>query len=126
MRRRDLLLWPLAVAAAAGGALLILHVNPVGLLVGCPLRIWTGIPCPTCGGTLAVRELLAGHLLGALAANPLVTLVILTIMASGIAALVALPWAGRIRTPWRPSGRLILILVIGLLALNWLYLFFHL
>ena len=74
MRRRDLLLWPLAVAAAAGGALLILHANPIGLLVGCPLRVWTGLPCPTCGGTHAVRELLDGRLLGALV--PAVTAVV--------------------------------------------------
>ena len=126
MRHRELLLWPLAVAGATAGALLILHANPLCLLARCPLRVWTSIPCPTCGGTLAVRELLHGHLLAALTANPLVTCVILAILVSGIATLIALPWAKRIRAPWRPSGRLLAIIVIGLLVMNWLYLFFHL
>jgi len=47
----------------------------------CPLKHITGIPCPTCGGTRALRALGHGAVVAALRWNPLVT----------IAALAAIP-----------------------------------
>ena len=125
MRRRHLLFWAVAVAAGTVGALLLLRANLACLLTPCPLRAWTGIPCPTCGGTLAVRELADGHLLAAFVANPLVTLVITVLLMSGVAALIALPWAERVRSPDKPSGRLLGLLVASLVAANWIYLLFR-
>jgi len=38
--------------------------------LSCPLRTFTGIPCPLCGMTTSVTDVVHGHLGGALAANP--------------------------------------------------------
>src|SRR5689334_14229058 len=43
----------------------------------CPLKHITGIPCPTCGGTRALKALGHGAVLAALRWNPLVTIVAL-------------------------------------------------
>jgi hypothetical protein len=125
LRRRDLAVWPLVVALASAGAVALLRASPSYLFAPCPLRVLTGVPCPTCGGTMAVRELLQGRLLAAFTANPLVVLAILGLLASGVAALLALPWASRIRMPRPPSSRLLVWIAAGLLAANWLYLLFR-
>lgn len=40
--------------------------------VACPLLEWTGVPCPTCGGTRAMAALAAGQWADAFAWNPAV------------------------------------------------------
>lgn len=55
------------VLARFGGDLLL-------RLAHCPWRDVAGIPCPTCGGTLAAVFLVHGQVTAALKANPLVTL----------------------------------------------------
>jgi len=64
----------------------------------CPLRQWTGIPCPTCGATRMVRAVLAGEPVRALAANPLLFLVL-----TGVAVWAVAATLGRVlRLPgWR-------------------------
>jgi hypothetical protein len=57
-----------AAATAAAGARLGMRLPP------CFFHLATGFPCPGCGGTRALRQLSHGHLLAALAFNPLVTL----------------------------------------------------
>jgi uncharacterized protein DUF2752 len=58
----------------AGGAMLglgfglpLLPHNP-GL--PCPLRTLTGVPCPMCGMTTAVKAAMHGHVQSSVAANP--------------------------------------------------------
>jgi hypothetical protein len=58
----------LALVAAAVQA----HDNP-GVL--CPLRRFTGVPCPGCGSTSVFMDLGAGHVGAAIAANPVTVLV---------------------------------------------------
>jgi uncharacterized membrane protein len=41
----------------------------------CPLRRFTGIPCPGCGSTTVFMDLGAGHIGAAVAANPVTVLV---------------------------------------------------
>ena len=122
MRRRDLLIWSGSVAMAACGAVLVLRVNPLGILHPCPLRQLTGIPCPTCGGTAAFRALLSGNLVGAIRDNPMVAAISMLVAASGIGALAVLPWADR----FRPAPRLLrpatLAILVALIFLNWAYL----
>jgi hypothetical protein len=54
----------------------------------CPLRRFTGIPCPGCGSTTVFMELGAGHVGAAIAANPVTVLV-------GLGLLLAPLGAGR-------------------------------
>nr|BFE32249.1 hypothetical protein GCM10010200_045000 [Actinomadura rugatobispora] len=57
-----------AMATAAIGAAWIHRVNDPGVL--CPLRAFTGIPCPLCGGTTVFVELGSGRPAQAVLANP--------------------------------------------------------
>ncbi|MBG6092452.1 DUF2752 domain-containing protein [Actinomadura viridis] len=57
-----------AMATAAIGAAWIHRVNDPGVL--CPLRAFTGIPCPLCGGTTVFIELGSGRPVQAVLANP--------------------------------------------------------
>lgn len=56
-------------------ALLLLGLALVGLLVGCPIKRFSGLPCPGCGLTRACLSLLAGDLRAALAWHPLCLIV---------------------------------------------------
>lgn len=123
MRRRDLLLWSASVAVASVGAILILRMNPLGVLRPCPLRALTGIPCPTCGGTEAFKDVLHGDLTGAIRANPLVAAVLVLVAGSGIAGIAALPWARHLRAPRVPAGFFLFAALLVLILANWIYLF---
>jgi len=58
-----------AVGAAAAVGVAILHSwHDPGVI--CPLRRFTGVPCPVCGSTTLFTDLGGGHPLAALAANP--------------------------------------------------------
>lgn len=89
-------------------------------IILCPLRRYTGVPCPTCGGTRAAVALATLHPMRALAFNPLVTV-----------ALVVVPlWAlrrwtkGHSPIDWFPSRRVVWFL-LALLMLNWAYVLWH-
>jgi len=56
------------------GGLVLAHL-PSGVGLPCPLRAVTGVPCPFCGLTTAVRALGGGHLSASLRAAPLGLLV---------------------------------------------------
>lgn len=56
------------MAIAAVAAAWIHRANDPGVL--CPLRAFTGVPCPLCGGTTVFIELGSGHPVQAVAANP--------------------------------------------------------
>ena len=91
----------------------------------CPLHALTSIPCPTCGMTRATTALLHGDLAGALAWNPLMTVVMigaaLYVLYSAVVVIGNLP-----RLRWMPptpkESRWIRISVTLLLAANWGYL----
>jgi hypothetical protein len=63
-------------AAALLGAGALLPVVPGHSGISCPLRQLTGIPCPLCGMTTSVENVLRLHLHAAAAANPAGLLVV--------------------------------------------------
>lgn len=71
----------------------------------CPLRALTSMPCPFCGLTTAASELMSGHIVAAIVANPGI-LGIVGVMAVGTVALV-LRLGGVIDppTPWSVGAR---------------------
>lgn len=93
-----------------------------GLGLPCPLRTLTGIPCPACGMTTAVTELVAGDVTAAVAANPFVLgLAILAVVALPLLAVRA---AGLVGPPvaWSATARRRVSWAVGLLAfVSWLY-----
>lgn len=96
---------------------LILVAHALGIAL-CPLRRFTGVPCPLCGATRAGLCLLRGDLAGAFALQPLVTI-----------AAFAVPLAFLVRRwitfklPRSAVGKWSLALVAGgLVAANWAYL----
>ena len=70
-----LLAFPLLMMAAMFTTLARVDADLLLRSAHCALRDGLGVPCPTCGGTLAAIRLAEGRPLAALAANPLVTLV---------------------------------------------------
>lgn len=117
-------LW-LAVGLGAcllGGAWLALDLP----LPECNFKRITGLPCPTCGSTRAVRALRDTDILSAMQWNPLVTLgfaaAAVYLLYAAVVLLFRLP---RFR-PGPPSARgsrMLRIAAVALLLVNWIYLF---
>ena len=112
---------PLAV-----GLLVLVRLAPdvVLNLAHCPLREGTGLPCPTCGSTLAVTHLVAGNWGQAWRSNPL-------LVVSGGAYLILAAYAAVATTvpAWRralqltsPEKRTARWLAALLVLLNWAWL----
>jgi hypothetical protein len=89
------------------GGLVLAHL-PASIGVPCPLRTLTGVPCPFCGVTTAVRATLDGHVGSALNAAPLGLLVVL------LAALAAIGRGPR-------TLRIPTVVLVALLACEWLF-----
>lgn len=121
--RQLALLWGVAAASTAALRPLWLALAPV--LPACPMRTFTGIPCPTCGTTRAAVALLHGDLATALHANPLAALAGVGFVVGG---LVALAWAWArgplpalpTRLPWSVRAA-----VLALLVANWAWVIAH-
>jgi hypothetical protein len=95
-----------AVGAAAALGALNLH-RPATF---CPLRAFTGIPCPICGTTTAGVRIGRGDVLGALAANPVTVLAAVLLVAAPLLA-------GRVRLPHRAAVGMF----TGSVAFAWLW-----
>ena len=100
---------------SALGAYWISHASGQEIIL-CPLRRYTGFPCPTCGGTRAAVALATLHPLEALAFNPLVTVGLI-----GVPLWVLWSWKrGQSAWDWFPSRRVVWVL-LAILLLNWVY-----
>lgn len=95
----------------------------------CPFAHLTGLPCPTCGGTRAVRALLAGNFRAAFRWNPLVVTAFSALGAMNVyAAVVVIFRLPRVRFGPFPKklGNVFRILGWTAILLNWGYLVFTL
>lgn len=113
----------------AAGLLVLVRLAPdvVLSLAHCPLREVTGLPCPTCGSTLAVTQLVTGNWGPAWRSNPL-------LVAAGAAYLLAAAHAAvaTMVPRWRralhltsPEKRTARWLAVLLVLLNWVWLLFR-
>ncbi len=113
----------LVIVSSAGAAAAWLWLR-VGLPTPrCNLYTWTGIPCPTCGTTRAVRGFLTGDWALAWSSNPLVFTGLLVWCAIMCYALIVvcckLP---RLRIQTVLTPRVVLTAGGLVLLINWLYL----
>ena len=117
----ELLFAPILAACMAGGFLLLRggHSFPE-----CPFAGFTGHPCLSCGTTRAMHALLQGHLFEAFTWNPLALLVFILIVFWMVYAFAV---AGRRTLRLRLIGFTFTsrVTLIGVVILNWGYLFFR-
>jgi Protein of unknown function (DUF2752) len=92
------------LGAAAASLVYPAASHATGINLPCPLRTFTGVPCPLCGMTTAATSLAAGDPRAALAANPFVLL--LAGLTAAMVVLVAARGLGLAAPPaiW-PAGR---------------------
>ena len=76
MYRRStvVVVWLLLIAGAA--YLFMFEPGRTGFFPLCPFRLLTGLPCPGCGSTRALHQLLHGHFATAFMLNPLLLIAI--------------------------------------------------
>lgn len=90
----------------------------------CPLKMLTGVPCFTCGGTRALQALLDGRAAEALRLQPLLTLLAAAAVAWVVYAVVGpLCHLPRVRARPLRRGRILLVAAaVALVLANWAYL----
>ena len=120
------LIW-LAVSAAsiAGGAAWLAMALP---WPRCPFFAVTGLPCVTCGATRSVMAFLQGDFLSALRWNPLAFVTFCALIVFDLyAAIVLVRRMPRLRIVdlTLTEKNVARIIVISLVALNWIYLLAH-
>lgn len=94
-------------------------------LPGCFFHDFTGIACPTCGGTRCFRDLIAGHYLTAFLWNPLVFLVLGGVVLYDVYAVVVMLFRlPRVRFSDLPSNTAgaLRVIAFATIAANWSYL----
>ena len=118
-----MLVFPFGFIGMVGFACSRLAPDLLLRLAHCPLREWTGLPCPTCGGTMTAVALAAGRWTEALQANPLVAIGLVIFFLWGaysIAATLRPAWRRRIvfGSGEERTARILLILAV-LVAWVW-------
>jgi hypothetical protein len=115
-RRQARALLALLLAGLLGTAF-----GPVGW--PCPIQAALGIPCPGCGLTRGVLELLAGHGSAALALHPLAPLGLAAALLLTVAALLPAPALARLAGGVRRAEATAALdpIVVGALIVVWLF-----
>jgi Protein of unknown function (DUF2752) len=120
------LIWlTVSVASIAGSAAWLALALP---WPRCPFFAVTGLPCVTCGATRSAIAFLHGDFLTALRWNPLAFVAFVGLIAFDLyATIVLVGRTARLRVVgWtRNEKNVVRMAVIGLLALNWIYLLAH-
>lgn len=122
----EALLLGVTLVTAALGWLWLHYQLPTPL---CPFAHFLGLPCPTCGGTRAVKALVAGDFWAALQFNPMIVTCLSVLAAvDGYAAFAVIFRSPRIRFgpfPKKFSNVFRMLIWTGI-VLNWTYLVFTL
>jgi hypothetical protein len=110
------------IGVLAGAAVALFHLDRLPFAF-CVFKGLTGLPCPTCGSTRALGRLFFLDFAGALAMNPLTTLVAVVIAAWAVADLVLLPRRSALEldVDKRLANPLRMVALFLFLA-NWVYL----
>ena len=120
------LIWlAVSVASITGGAAWLAMALP---WPRCPFLATTGLPCVTCGATRSVIAFLHGDFSSALRWNPLAFVALSALIAFDLyAVIVLLGRMARLRiVDWTITEKNVArIIVISLVALNWIYLLLH-
>jgi hypothetical protein len=115
------LLWGAAAAMTVGLGLFADRIAAV--LPACPIRAWTGVPCPACGAGGAALALARFDPVAAFAASPLAALVWIAFIAGGLAAGVAALAGREVPEPPARLSRTAIAMVLAIAVANWAYLF---
>ncbi len=111
-----------AIGVVAGAAVAVLHLDRLPMVL-CTFKALTGLPCPTCGSTRALGRLAAFDLAGAIAMNPLATLVFGLVAVWAVVDLALLPWRRALSLEVQPRLAWVLrLLALALFLANWVYL----
>lgn len=106
-----------AAVALAAAAALVAAAHLFGIVL-CPLKRFTGVPCPSCGSTRAAFLLLCGEFSEAFAMQPLFTLLALAALP---AAAAALSFRVRRSAAVVAAKPLFWAAAAALVAANWIY-----
>jgi hypothetical protein len=89
----------------------------------CPLREWTGFPCPTCGGTHATISMVQGKWAAGFAANPGIAAGMIVAVIWILAGIVATVFPGLRRSIMLTAGekKTARILAVVLLLMVWIW-----
>jgi len=110
------------IGLLAAGAVSLLRLDRIPVTL-CVVKGLTGLPCPTCGSTRALGRLFALDFAGALAMNPLTTMVAVVLAAWGLADLALLTRRRSLGVEASPRiGFALRVLALVLLLANWVYL----
>jgi hypothetical protein len=115
---------PEAIGALALAGAVYLAASPDRLEVGggsrCLLRNRLGLACPLCGGTTAIVDLVHGHPIAAVAANPMVALLAPVALVLAVVLVARRLGVVRTATRWSPAARaLVATAAGGALLANW-------
>ena len=126
-------LYSIVLLACTGGSIW-LWIQSSGNLLSqsgetspCLIKTLTGVPCPSCGTTRSVFELLDGHLISSLQWNPMGIMVLAIMVISPLWILVDLLFKKEsfLRYYSRVENQLkskwIAIPAIGLVVVNWIW-----
>jgi hypothetical protein len=110
------------IGALGGAAVGLLGLDRLPFTV-CLFKSLTGLPCPTCGSTRAVGRLVHVDLAGAIAMNPLATVVIAIVALWSFCDFWLLTRGRALDVEvGRPLGRIVRVLALAAVGANWLYL----
>ena len=106
------------------GVLFIKVFPDVGNLIPpCLFRLWSGIPCPSCGGTNCAIQLVQFHFWQAFLYNPFIFIVLIFFSLWGMNTLSGLVFRNNIHFVLNATEKKALQwIILLLLPVNWIYL----